>query len=102
MEIVESLPFVKVGERLFARRGTKFKLTARDAESGISKVLYKKDGDSEYTAYVEDIYFETSGEHTIEAKSIDNVGNESEVRKLTFYYDIQAPKTTIKATPAGN
>ena len=102
VEIVESLPFVKVGERLFARRGTKFKLTARDAESGISKVLYKRDSDTEYTAYVEDIYFETSGEHTIEAKSIDNVGNESEVRKLTFYYDIQAPKTTIKATPAAN
>jgi len=102
IEIVESLPFVKVGDKLFARRGTKFKLVARDAESGIAKILYKKPGINEFTAYVEDLAFDSSGEQTIEAKAIDNVGNESEIKKITFYYDIQAPKTTIKATPANN
>jgi len=102
VEIIESLPYVKVGDKLFARKGTKFKLTARDAESGVAKILYKRDSETEYTAYVEDIAFETSGEHTIEAKAIDNVGNESEIKKIVFYYDNQAPKTTIKATPAGS
>jgi len=102
IEIVESLPFVKVGDKLFARRGTKFKLVARDAESGVAKILYKKSGESEFTAYVEDLAFDTSGEQTIEAKAIDNVGNESDIKKVTFFYDIQAPKTTIKATPANN
>lgn len=96
IDIVESIPFVKIGERLFAKKGTKFKLVARDAESGVAKILYRKKTDEEFTAYVEDLHFDTTGEYTIEAKSIDNVGNESDLKSLTFVYDVQSPKTKIK------
>jgi hypothetical protein len=96
IDIVESLPFVKIGERLFARKGTKFKLVARDAESGVAKILYRKKAEDEFTAYVEDLSFDTTGEYTIQAKAIDNVGNESDIKELKFVYDVQSPKTKIK------
>ena len=96
IDIVESLPFVKIGERLFARKGTKFKLVARDAESGVAKILYRKKTEDEFTAYVEDLSFDTTGEYVIQAKAIDNVGNESEIKELKFVYDVQSPKTKIK------
>lgn len=97
VDITESIPFVKVNEKTFARKDTTFKVTAKDGESGISKILVKIDGAAEFTPYVEDIVFTTSGEHSIEAKAIDNVGNESDVKKVVFLYDIKAPITTIKA-----
>ncbi len=97
VDITESIPFVKVNEKTFARKDTTFKITAKDGESGIAKILVKIDGAAEFTPYVEDIAFTTSGEHSIEAKAIDNVGNESDVKKVVFLYDIKAPITTIKA-----
>jgi hypothetical protein len=99
VEITESIPYVKVNEKTFARKDTTFKVTAKDGESGISKILIKIDAATEFVPYVEDIAFNTSGEHTIEAKSVDNVGNESDPKKITFLYDIKPPETSIKATP---
>ncbi|MCB1142453.1 MAG: hypothetical protein KDK54_09465 [Leptospiraceae bacterium] len=102
VDITESLPYVKVGDKSFARKGTLFKLSAKDNESGISKILYKRDTDTEFSPYVEELTFDTPGEHKLEAKSIDNVGNESDVKAISFFYDVQAPKTSIKAIPSNN
>jgi hypothetical protein len=97
VEIMESQPFVNVGEKKFARVGTSFKVIAKDGESGIAKVLVKVDGATEFVPYVEDLTFSTSGEHKIEAKAIDNVGNESDVVTSQFFYDVKPPQTNIKA-----
>lgn len=97
VEITESMPFVTVNGKKFARVGTTFKVSAKDAESGVNKILVKVDGAGEFVPYVEDISFSTSGEHSIETKAVDNVGNESEVVKSTFFYDVKAPQTSIKA-----
>jgi hypothetical protein len=102
VEITNSLPFVQVGDKSFARKGTLFKLTAKDNESGIAKILYKIDNQTEFSPYVEELVFDSPGEHKIEAKSVDNVGNESEVKTISFFYDVQAPKTNIKAIPTAN
>ncbi|MCB1177481.1 MAG: hypothetical protein KDK36_07885, partial [Leptospiraceae bacterium] len=97
VEITESQPFVKVNDKQFARVGTTFKVTAKDGESGIAKTLVKVDGETEFKPYVEELSFTTSGEHKIEAKAVDNVGNESDVVTLSFFYDVKAPQTNIKA-----
>jgi hypothetical protein len=97
VDILESIPYVKVGEKTFARKDTTFKVTAKDGESGIAKILVKVDNAPEFVPYVEDLSFSTSGEHSIEAKSIDNVGNESEPKKVIFLYDVKPPQTSIKA-----
>ncbi|MDX1959837.1 MAG: hypothetical protein SFU98_14800 [Leptospiraceae bacterium] len=97
VDILESIPYVKVNEKTFARKDTTFKVAAKDAESGIAKILVKVDNSPEFVPYVEDLAFTTSGEHSIEAKAIDNVGNESDVKKVTFLYDVKAPQTSIKA-----
>lgn len=97
VEILESQPFVKVNDKTFARVGTIFKVTAKDGESGIAKILVKVDDATEFVPYVEELSFNTSGEHKIQAKAIDNVGNESDVVTVTFLYDIKPPQTSIKA-----
>jgi len=97
VEIIESQPFIKVNDKTFARVGTTFKVTAKDGESGVAKVLVKVDDATEFVPYVEDLAFNTSGEHKISAKAIDNVGNESDVVTITFFYDIKPPQTSIKA-----
>ncbi|MCX7998070.1 MAG: hypothetical protein N3A69_03840, partial [Leptospiraceae bacterium] len=65
--------------------------------SGIAKILVKVDDATEFVPYVEELSFNTSGEHKIQAKAIDNVGNESDVVTVTFLYDIKPPQTSIKA-----
>lgn len=97
VEIKESIPFVIIEGKTFAKKDTIFNITAKDGQSGVSKILVKVPGSTDFVPYVEPITISTPGEHTIEAKSIDNVGNESDVAKTTFFYDVKAPKTEIKA-----
>jgi hypothetical protein len=97
VEIAESQPFIKIGDKLFAKKDTTFKVTAKDGESGVNKILVKIDKTGDYVPYVEALSFTTAGEHTIEAKAIDNVGNESDIKAITVLYDIKPPTTTIKA-----
>jgi kynurenine 3-monooxygenase len=62
-------------------------------EASVTNLLNTED---EFTAYVEDLSFDITGEYTIQAKAIDNVGNESDIKELKFVYDVQSPKTKIK------
>ncbi len=97
VDIKESMPYIMINNKVYAKKETVFTLTAADGQSGIKQILVKKDGETDFVPYVEPLTFGTSGDHVIEAKSIDNVGNESDIKKVMFSNDIKAPNTVIKA-----
>ncbi|MBE7411858.1 MAG: hypothetical protein L6Q54_12785 [Leptospiraceae bacterium] len=96
VELKESIPFLTVDGKNYSKKGTTISAKATDNESGVFKVLIKIDSASDFTPYTEPVSITTQGEHSIEAKAIDNVGNESEVKKITFFSDVTPPSTTIK------
>ncbi len=97
VDIKESIPYIVINNKVYAKKETVFTITAADGQSGIKQVLVKTDGAPDFVPYVEPLTFGTSGEHIIEAKAIDNVGNESDIKKVIFSNDIKAPSTVIKA-----
>lgn len=95
---------IKPDKALLDRSGKKvatadysYTVSASDAESGLSAILVRLDGKGEFKAYTGAIKFDTNGEHLIEAKAIDKVGNVSPVAVLSVFVDIIAPDTMIKA-----
>lgn len=85
------------GGKKVASRDYLFSVSAEDKESGIKKVLYRVDGKGEFMAYEKEIQFTSNGDHFIEAKSVDMVGNESQIAIMPVYIDIVPPKSEIKA-----
>jgi hypothetical protein len=97
VQIVESTPLLVIDGKSYAKKGTTFAVQAQDADSNVNKILVKIDGAAEFSNYAEAISFDTKGEHVIEAKAVDNVGNESDIAKLTVLVDVVPPTTIIKA-----
>ena len=97
VDIKESIPYIVLGSKVYAKKETVFTISAADGQSGIKQILVKTDGSPDFVPYVEPLTFGVSGEHVIEAKAIDNVGNESDIKKVVFSNDIKAPSTVIKA-----
>ncbi|WP_411823570.1 multi-beta-barrel domain surface protein OmpL47 [Leptospira sp. 'Mane'] len=100
VEIVPSLPLVDIAGKPYAKRGNVFHVNAIDKESGLKKVLVKLDAEAEFRPYVEGITVETQGEHKIQAKAIDNVGNESATVEVSFFVDLTPPSSVIQKTTA--
>ncbi|MEI7012385.1 hypothetical protein V9X60_06635 [Leptospira licerasiae] len=50
----------------------------------------------EWKLYADPVSVEAQGNHTIEAKSVDSVGNESDVKKIAFIVDTTPPETKIQ------
>ncbi len=63
--------------------------------SGIAKVVYRLDADTEWTDYEAPFHL-GGGEHTLYFQSIDNVGNMGPIVTATINVDTIAPQTTIE------
>ncbi len=98
VEIVPSLPLVDINGVPFAKRGNVFHVNAYDSESGVRKILVKVDAEEEFRPYVDALVIQAQGEHKIQAKAIDNVGNESEIKELKFSVDLIPPSSQINRT----
>ncbi len=72
-----------------------FSIKAKDASSGVKTILVKVDGEANFSPYATPLVFEKEGNHVIEAKAIDLVGNESEVIRLEFIVDNTPPSSSI-------
>lgn len=96
VEIIPATPLVDIDGKIYSRKGNSFSIRANDSESGVRRILYKMTGDSDFRPYVEPIVVNTGGDFTIEAKAIDNVGNESEVVSVSFSVDVNPPQSIIK------
>jgi hypothetical protein len=96
VEIIPNVPLVDIDGKTYSKKGNTFTVRAFDGESGIRRVLVKVDGEEDFRPYVEGIVIEGQGEHTIQAKAVDNVGNESEVISISFLVDVNPPVSEIK------
>ena len=96
VEVNPTVPLINVGSTQYARRKTQFVVKGSDSGSGVVRLLVRIDGASEWQTYTEPLSFDKEKEHKIEAKAIDAVGNESDVKTITFVVDDNPPRTTIK------
>ncbi|EKR64231.1 bacterial group 3 Ig-like protein [Leptospira weilii str. 2006001853] len=102
IEIQGNTPLVIIDGKTYSRKGNSFTIKAVDGQSGIKRILIKVDNAPDFVAYAEPITIDAQGEHTIEAKAIDNVGNESETKKVSFSVDVNPPTTQIRKIEAGS
>lgn len=96
VSIQQTIPLVSVDSKLYTKKGNSFFLKGNDQFSGIKQLMVKVDGAAEWSVYKDPISVTAPGQHTIEAKSVDNVGNESDPQKLTFTLDLTPPETKIR------
>ncbi|WP_061250012.1 multi-beta-barrel domain surface protein OmpL47 [Leptospira alstonii] len=102
IEIQGNTPLVIIDGKTYSRKGNSFAIKALDGQSGIKRILIKTDNAPDFVPYAEAITIDAQGEHTIEAKAIDNVGNESETKKVSFSVDVNPPTTQIRKVEAGS
>lgn len=97
VEILPSEPLMPLGDKVYAKRRTGFKIEGSDTGSGVEQILVRVDASEEWQTYSSTLYFDLEKEHTIQAKVIDAVGNESDVKKVTFIVDDNPPATDLRA-----
>ncbi|EQA46670.1 bacterial group 3 Ig-like protein [Leptospira broomii serovar Hurstbridge str. 5399] len=95
VEIISSIPLISINGKQFVKQGTVFSVKAGDSLSGVSQTLYKIDK-GEWTSFTKPIAVTTSGEHSIEVRAVDNVGNESDLKKVSFVVDMEPPHANFK------
>ena len=97
VEIRADKEFLEKDGKKVATVDYNYTVSASDTESGLSSILVRVDGKGEFKAYTGTIKFDTNGEHMIEAKAIDKVGNVSSTAILSVFVDVIAPETLIKS-----
>ncbi|MGL4369637.1 MAG: OmpL47-type beta-barrel domain-containing protein, partial [Spirochaetota bacterium] len=65
-------------------------------ESGVKMIMVRADGKGDFVPYEKEVFFTTNGDHYIEAKAIDAVGNVSDTVILSVYVDVIPPKTSVE------
>ncbi len=88
--------FIDVNGKKVTGADNKYTVAAQDDQSGVQSILVKVDGKGGFIVYEKELEFTTNGEHFIEAKAVDFVGNVSDVVVLSFYVDIVPPNTQIQ------
>ena len=102
IEIIPDRAFVNIDGKNYANKATKYALRATDKESGVRRIFYKTKNTNGFVTYIDPIQFDQTGEYTIEARSVDNVGNESDLATLTVLVDIIPPTTIIRKLGNGS
>jgi hypothetical protein len=89
--------FVVVSDRLYTNKNNEFRVNVHDSASGVQLILVSFDG-SEFVTYNENFKVQIPGFHTVRAKAIDNVGNESFPVEIGFFVDVVPPDTKLGAS----
>lgn len=92
--------WINVDGKKYAMRDNTYLVEAQDAESGVANIFVKVDNGAEWQIYSGKLAFQTEGPHSIEAKAVDKVGNESQPVKVEFIVDDNPPKSTIRPVGA--
>jgi hypothetical protein len=88
--------WITVDGKKYAMRDNTYQVDAHDAESGVANIFVKLDDAAEWQIYSGKLAFQTEGPHSIEAKAVDKVGNESQPVRVEFIVDDNPPKSTIR------
>jgi hypothetical protein len=87
-------PFVEVDGNNYTNRDNVYTVTARDAYAGTREILVSLDG-SDYFTYTGPFKVQLPGRHSLSAKAVDNLGNESDAVSLSFSVDVVPPDTSM-------
>lgn len=96
VQITPTNRWINVDGKKYARRDNSYLVEAQDAESGVANIFVKVDNAAEWQIYSGRLVFQNEGPHSIEAKAVDKVGNESAPVKVDFIVDDNPPKSTIR------
>lgn len=96
IEIKADKEIKQIENKNYVSSDLKYTIIATDNESGIASILFRLDGKGDFIPYSREIVFKTNGQHKIEAKAIDKVGNTSGLATLSFFVDIIPPETMIE------
>lgn len=88
--------FLQKDGKNIASTDYKYAVNATDGESGVALVMVRVDGKGDFMPYKGDILFSTNGEHIIEARALDKVGNLSTTAVLSVFVDVVPPETVIE------
>ena len=92
--------WISIDGKKYAMRDNTYLVEAQDSESGVANIFIKIDNAPEWQIYSGKLSFQTEGPHSIEAKAVDKVGNESQPVKVDFIVDDNPPKSTIRPVGA--
>lgn len=92
--------WITVDGKKYAMRDNTYQVYAHDAESGVANIFVKLDDAAEWQIFSGRLAFQTEGPHSIEAKAVDKVGNESQPVRVEFIVDDNPPKSTIRPVGA--
>jgi hypothetical protein len=92
---VSPAPFEKDEQKFISDRSL-IAIKAADDDSGVASILYAID-EEDFAEYSEPIAL-TEGTHTVKAKAIDFVGNESEEISIDLIVVVKAPEPVLNAT----
>ena len=83
--------------KIFISGSTPISLTASDAMSGIAQIDYRLDG-GPWLLFRETFTIANEGEHRLEYRSTDNVGNQEAVHTLSLITDTTPPITSLTSS----
>ena len=91
-----SKPLINVNDKNFVsvKDNTKLSMVAIDEYSGVKGIEYSING-GEYETYTVPIILNTPGDKNILIRSVDNLGNTSEVYKMNISVDFNIPTCNI-------
>jgi hypothetical protein len=95
VQIAADREFVQRNGRAVAGNDYRYSITANDNDSGVSQILYRTDGQGSFRAYEQPFMLPNNGDHFIEARAVDAVGNVSETAILSVYVDVIPPNSSI-------
>ena len=91
VDIAINGPTFYKGDTVVVGSKSTFTIVAKDYESGLKSKGYRLDGSNEELLYHEPFKVETSGMHTLQYFSDDNVNNRN-TKSLQFVSDLQGPQ----------
>jgi hypothetical protein len=94
VEILNKNTFIIVDNDNYTNRDNEYTVVSSDEISGTRDIFVSFDG-SDWVIYSNPFKIQEPGFHSLRAKAIDNLGNESEPIEIMFQVDTVPPKTTL-------
>jgi hypothetical protein len=90
-------PLVGAGGKMYTNRDNEYSVVSDDAYVGTSIIMVSFD-ESDFVTYKGAFKVQVPGLHTIQAKAVDLLGNESNPTELSFYVDVKPPEAKVGVT----
>lgn len=87
----ENDKFINVSGKTYAKPGFSINLDVNDVESGIKSVMYSHDAKTYEPLTETKFVFDKAGEHTLNIRAVDQVGNMTEANPITVVIDNANP-----------